>query len=122
MFDLTTPEQAGELEESVFTGMGKRILCRYCHGIITDHDQKTTHQGQFIHQRVNPAGFTYEFGCYADAPGCSTPGKAAIEHTWFPGYSWKLALCRSCGEHLGWLFEGEDSFYGLIQDRLVHED
>ena len=78
-------------------------------------------QGQFIHYRTNPAGVTFEFGCYADAPGCSTLGEATTEHTWFPGYSWKLAVCQGCGEHLGWLFKGDDSFYGLIQDRLVSE-
>ncbi len=120
-FDLTTPDQASELEDALFTARIKRLLCRYCRCIITDDDQKTTREGQFIHYRTNPAGVAFEFGCYVDALGCSTLGEVTTEHTWFPGYSWKLAVCQGCGEHLGWLFKGDDSFYGLIQDRLVLE-
>lgn len=100
----------------------KRILCRFCLDPVTDNSQKTTSLGRFVHFRTNPAGFTFEFGCYSDAPGCSTVGEATTEHTWFPGHSWKLAVCRRCGEHLGWSFRGDASFYGLILDRLVPEE
>jgi len=26
------------------------------------------------------------------------------EHSWFPGYAWRMAHCRSCRGHLGWGF------------------
>ena len=124
-FDATAPDKikpARRAEGDALTDEGNRLLCRFCLHPITDDNQKTTQQGQFLHCRTNPSGFTFEFGCYATAPGCSTRGEATIEHTWFPGYSWKLALCRNCGEHLGWLFTGDALFYGLIQDRLVSEE
>ena len=122
LFDLTTPDQDSGLEDAVFTFEGKKLLCRYCRYVITDDNQKTTRHGQFIHCRSNPVGYTFEFCCYATAPGCSTLGVATVMHTWFPGYSWKLAACQACAAHLGWLFEGDASFYGLIQDRLVAEE
>lgn len=27
------------------------------------------------------------------------------EHSWFPGYAWRLAVCPQCGAHVGWSFE-----------------
>lgn len=109
-------------EGDAFAERQKRLLCRFCLHPVTDNSHKTTPLGRFVHCRTNPAGFTYEFGCYSDAPGCSTVGEATSEHTWFPGHSWKLAVCRNCSEHLGWSFSGDTSFYGLILDRLIAEE
>ena len=123
-FDATASDEiklGRKPEGDAFAEKEKRLLCRFCLEPVTDNSQKTTSLGRFVHCRTNPAGFTFEFGCYADAPGCSTVGEATTEHTWFPGHSWKLAVCRSCGEHLGWSFRGDASFYGLILDRLVSE-
>ncbi|CAL1145905.1 unnamed protein product [Cladocopium goreaui] len=49
--------------------------------------------------------------------------------TWFPGWIWRMAICRRCGTHLGWRFEsrswnrsggrGDASlFWGLIWRHL----
>ena len=124
-FDATAPDEIKpgiKPEDDAFVEKEKRLLCRFCLNTITDNSRETTALGQFIHCRTNPAGFMFEFGCYAGAPGCSSRGAATTEHTWFPGHSWKLAICRYCGEHLGWLFRGDISFYGLILDRLVSEE
>ena len=124
-FDATAPDEikpGRKAEDDALVEKEKRLLCRFCLNTITDNSRKTTTLGQFIHCRTNPAGFMFEFGCFADAPGCSSRGEATAEHTWFPGHSWKLAVCRYCGEHLGWLFKGDSSFYGLILDRLVSEE
>ena len=124
-FDATAPDEikpGRKAEDDALVEKEKRLLCRFCLNTITDNSRKTTTLGQFIHCRTNPAGFMFEFGCFADAPGCSSRGEATAEHTWFPGHSWKLAVCRYCGEHLGWLFKGDSSFYGLILDRLVAEE
>jgi hypothetical protein len=78
--------------------------------------------GSTVHRRVNPAGIVFEFGCFASAPGAAVIGEPTEEHSWFPGYVWSYVLCRGCGEHLGWHFQGADSpFHGLILDRLVPE-
>ena len=46
------------------------------------------------------------------------------EYTWFPPYSWTIASCRQCHEHLGWVFwhrpdqEWVKVFVSLIVTRL----
>jgi hypothetical protein len=64
----------------------------------------------------------FTFGCFEAAPGALPLGEATALHTWFPGYTWRVAHCRACGVHLGWRFGGgEPGFYGLILDRLVSD-
>ena len=53
------------------------------------------------------------------APGAAPAGGASDEFTWFPGYSWRIALCRDCGRHMGWQFLGDDDFFGLIKTHLT---
>jgi hypothetical protein len=33
-----------------------------------------------------------------------TSGTPTDEYSWFPGYSWTIATCKGCSEHLGWVF------------------
>lgn len=47
-------------------------------------------------------------------------GRPSLEFSWFPGYTWQIATCGQCNQHLGWKFvAGEASnlkpkkFYGL---------
>ena len=102
--------------------MKGRIYCRNCNEMITDSDQGIDKNGSHIHYCTNPAGHSYRFACYRQALGCQDLGKSSFEHSWFSTYSWKIAVCRACSEHLGWFFIGEGSFYGLIIDRLRVDD
>ena len=99
-----------------------KLKCHLCSFNITDEEMRIDVLGQVTHCRTNPGGFTYRFRCFRDAPGCSAIGTPVSEHTWFAGYVWQIACCRQCGEHLGWLFKGEDRFYGLIEGRVVTDD
>ena len=67
---------------------------------------------------MNPEGTVFVIGCFAQAPGCVAIGAPMLEWTWFPGCRWQVALCRACGEHLGWRYTGADTFHGLILERL----
>jgi len=102
-------------------GSGK-IRCRSCHQVITDGEQGIHQNGSHIHTCTNPHDHCFRFACYQEAPGCTQVGSVSYEHSWFTGHSWQIALCGACGEHLGWLFTGEDRFYGLIVNRLVDEN
>jgi hypothetical protein len=74
------------------------------------------------HRKTNPAGYTFDIGCFRRAPGASAWGEASAEHPWFAGHTWQIALCAGCGAHLGWAFQAEGSrFHGLILDRLRPE-
>ena len=81
-------------------------------------------QGNHEHRFMNPGGFLYHIGCFAEAVGCVVVGPASCEYPWFPGLDWRLALCGGCRVQLGWHFRGEAGvgFFGLILDRLREGD
>ena len=96
------------------------ILCRNCHFIITLPTERTVIDGLHKHTFANPHGIVFEIGCFLNASGCVYTGSITNEFSWFKGYYWQIAICRSCLQHLGWVFRSNDlqSFHGLILDRL----
>ncbi|HEY8430306.1 MAG TPA: cereblon family protein [Sandaracinaceae bacterium] len=97
----------------------RALLCRMCRSAITTRAARIEVHGAHEHRRVNPSGVDFHLGCFARAPGCIVEGEPTTFWTWFPGYAWQIASCRTCGEHLGWAFSGETSFFGLILPRMV---
>jgi hypothetical protein len=123
LFDPAREDEAGARPQ---TGtkknekLEKRLFCAACRLPVTDQDQRIAMLGAHAHSCVNPHGLLFHIGCFREAPGCAASGAATTEHTWFPGYAWRVAHCARCGTHLGWRFEGGDSgFYGLIVKRLT---
>ncbi len=100
------------------------IRCAQCFQPITRIGDKLSMQGMHLHTFANPHGIVFEIGCFREAMGCRYTGPPTKEFTWFSGYAWKIALCKKCMLHLGWLFlaTGKNSFYGLIIDRLVYPE
>ncbi len=95
------------------------IRCAACGIVVTTGKARTVVNGSHRHVFCNPAGLVFEIGCFQTAPGCTPAGPASQEFSWFPGSAWRIAVCRQCGVHLGWRFQGEGGiFYGLILDRL----
>jgi hypothetical protein len=96
------------------------IRCRACDFVVTSGRQRIDVQGAHEHRFMNPAGFLYHIGCFAEAVGCTIVGPASPEYPWFPGMTWRHALCGGCQAHLGWHFRGDKQvgFFGLILDRL----
>ncbi|MEO7091809.1 MAG: cereblon family protein, partial [Polyangiales bacterium] len=71
--------------------------------------------GAHEHTFMNPAGIVHHVGCYGAAPGCAQVGATHEAFSWFPGWTWQIAVCGQCREHLGWIFRcGADQFHGLI--------
>jgi hypothetical protein len=97
------------------------IVCRQCLHIITFATEQRIINGAHIHTFANPEGIIFEIGCYQEAQGCGYIGSASWEFTWFNGYAWRIAICRSCLAHLGWRFSGAGGhfFHGLITSRLI---
>lgn len=97
-----------------------RLFCAHCRHAVTDQAQRIAMLGAHAHTCTNPRGLTFHLGCFREAPGVVAAGPATTEHTWFPGYAWRIAACARCGVHLGWCFEGTaDGFYGLITRQLT---
>ena len=98
------------------------IRCSRCQQLVTDTAQRMDKNGAHRHTCTNPAQQTFNIGCFKEAPGCTHVGSATSNHTWFLGYSWRIAICSSCGTHLGWMFiSSGDCFHGLILDALVED-
>ena len=102
---------------------GGRLYCAACGSWITRQDQRVPVNGAHTHIFRNPHGLDFKIGCFATAPGCGQVGEATEEWTWFPGYSWQVAVCNHCGSHLGWryLSRAGDVFYGLILRQLAEQ-
>ena len=107
------------LEETA--ARGEQILCRFCHAPITRSMDAMEAGGAHRYRVVNPHGITFELACFHQAPGCDIRGQATPEDSWFAGFSWQLAQCSDCHEHLGWYYErsGCESFFGLIATKLI---
>ena len=100
------------------------VRCRRCGQSVTTPSERVYPLGEHIHERCNPHGYCFRFGCFGTAWGIATIGEATAGDTWFPGYRWRIVLCLGCGNHLGWRFQGSEGkelnlFYGLILERLV---
>ncbi len=97
------------------------ILCRNCGHAIARPNDRAERNGSHRHTFANPHGIVYEILCFISADGCAGSGQATDEFTWFKGYRWRVAVCRACLVHLGWIFTAGsgDQFYGLIFDRLI---
>jgi hypothetical protein len=96
------------------------ILCRRCGQEITQAEYAVTINGRHEHTFTNPAGVTYQIGCFSAAGGCVVFGPPVFEYTWFPGFAWAVGLCSNCYLHMGWLYQSpETNFFGLITTNLV---
>jgi hypothetical protein len=112
------PDEDPDTSENVRAG--RSILYAACDATITSLRHRITIQNKHEHRFMNPGGFLFLFGCFAEAIGCTIVGPGSSEYAWFPGYTWRFALCGACGQHLGWHFrkDGQEAFFGLILDRL----
>ena len=105
--------------ELLLSEMEPFILCRICGNRITTLDAIIAVNGQHRHTCTNPAGITFEIGCFSSASGCLIYGVPTYEYTWFESYRWSLAFCSRCTTHLGWYYQSEEEgFFGLILNRL----
>jgi len=91
------------------------LRCAVCDHRITDRGYRIEHSGAHEHTFVNPHGIVHTIGCYSSAPGCAHVGDIVETFSWFPGFSWQIAICGNCQTHMGWVFRcGDEQFHGLI--------
>lgn len=113
-----------DLQELSEISTEELIVCAHCHTAITHHVHRIQVLQSHQHCFTNPAGIIYNIRCFSEALGCLILGEATIKDSWFGGFSWQIAFCDCCGEHLGWYYQGiregnaTQYFYGLIGNRL----
>ena len=49
---------------------------------------------------LNPHGYVHDMVTLASAVNVMPMGNSETANSWFPGYAWTLAYCRSCTHHL----------------------
>jgi len=97
----------------------RELRCVACDHAITKPAFRLSEGGRHIHVFTNPHGYTFQIGCFSEAPGAGATGPPSDEWAWFPGTVWRAAACRGCLAHIGWSFErGEALFWGLITAKL----
>jgi hypothetical protein len=107
-------------------GNGTRSYkCAFCGSAVTYSDRFVEIAGSIAHSFTNPQGVRCDFHTFSSCPGLVAQGEATEEYSWFPGYKWSLALCRGCGNHLGWRYEsvsGSDRpmvFWGILRCHIL---
>ncbi len=96
------------------------IRCVACRETVTEERYRISVRDSHVHVFTNPYGIVFEIGCFELAPGCRLVGPPSDEFTWFPGFSWQIAVCSGCENHLGWRFTSDVRiFWALVLDRLV---
>ena len=112
--------EAGAAVEDADTDEPAAIRCAQCELRLTTADAGVERGGAHRREFTNPAGIIFRVRAFRWIAACKHLGNPTSEHSWFPGYAWRIALCPDCGTHLGWGFEsGEDRFHGLIATRIV---
>jgi hypothetical protein len=100
---------------SAGVGGDDALRCAACDHAITEGAYRSEMSGAHEHTFVNPAGIVHHIGCFVAAPGCAYTGSPEAAFSWFPGWSWQIAVCARCRAHLGWIFRlSGQQFHGLI--------
>lgn len=83
----------------------KAYRCASCQSLIASSDNLAAVFGSSTHSFANPAGVRCDFFSFLFCPGAVGVGPPTEADSWFPGYLWSFALCRHCGEHVGWRYQ-----------------
>jgi len=71
---------------------------------------------------VNPHGYVHDMFTVRRVQNVSYSGRAHTEFSWFPGYSWTVMNCSTCGAHMGWKFKSRRlkpaKFYGINRSAI----
>jgi hypothetical protein len=120
--DAVEHDQQVDTREKDHAEKKDALCCAACKYPITREQDRIQVNEQHQHVFANPHGYIFQIGCFAQAPGCLIAGEETAFFSWFPGYTWRYALCGQCGTLLGWAFRSQMSqFLGLILDRLTQE-
>lgn len=99
---------------------GSRVICAACGAFVAAAADRMEVNGAHEHAFINPAGLIFRVGCFAEAPGVHAVGEESAHWTWFVGFAWRAARCRSCHEHLGWCYRSAlATFVALILDKVA---
>jgi hypothetical protein len=108
-----------EPEKKTDATLERAVVCRECKHALSKESERIEVGGKPQHTFVNPHAYAFTIVCFKIAPGCVGFGERSTYWSWFERHAWRIALCGGCSAHVGWSFEGESSFHGLVIDRIA---
>ncbi|CAH0663825.1 unnamed protein product [Chilo suppressalis] len=101
------------------------LCCASCLTDIARREHVFAMSSDGLHSNyTNLGGFVHDVVTVSRAHNISLEGGASHEYSWFPGYTWSIALCRLCAAHVGWRFDAmkrrlrPQQFYGLCRNQV----
>jgi DNA-directed RNA polymerase subunit RPC12/RpoP len=131
-------EGTGPLSAGIDEKESKSYRCAACKSVITYADRLVDLLGKSLHRCKYSPGVFCELFTFSSCPGAFNIGEPNEYYSWFPGYGWSFAVCRKCGNHLGWRYKATPrlpevaefigieqfpEFWGIMARRVYpHED
>lgn len=104
------------------------IRCRNCLTRIGRRsDMVAASSDSAIGSNSKPHSFVKEMITVCNASGLALHGDPSKAHSWFPGYTWTIALCAACESNIGWLFRAyqknlHPKSFWAIRTRQISDD
>lgn len=120
--DMNEPVKASKpIFNNPSLATAERMVCAHCGEDITRASLRIAVNGSHRHVVPTEHGIDQEIGCFSLAPGCLSVGHFFLDFGDQEEGFWQMAVCASCGNHLGWHHQTDGSFgfYGLILDHLA---
>ncbi|XP_030034498.1 protein cereblon isoform X2 [Manduca sexta] len=99
------------------------LCCSSCMGEIARREHIFAMSSEGVHSNyTNLGGYMHDIVTVSRAVNTELNGSPSAEYSWFPGYTWTIALCQSCMAHVGWRFDAlkrnlrPQQFYGLCRN------
>ncbi|XP_049878734.1 protein cereblon-like [Pectinophora gossypiella] len=102
----------------------KNVLCCVsCAAEIARREHILAMSSEGVHSNyTNLGGYMHDIVTVSRAANTELTGTASAEYSWFPGYTWTIAVCAACMAHVGWRFDAQkrslrpQQFYGLCRN------
>ncbi|KAI5631997.1 yippee zinc-binding/DNA-binding /Mis18, centromere assembly domain-containing protein [Phthorimaea operculella] len=96
------------------------LCCATCANEIARRDHIFAMSSEGVHSNyTNLGGYMHDIVTVSRAVNIELTGAPSAEYSWFPGYTWTIAVCSACMAHVGWRFDAmrkslrPTQFYGL---------
>ncbi|CAH1634959.1 unnamed protein product [Spodoptera littoralis] len=105
------------------------LCCSSCMAQIARKEHIFPMSSEGVHSNyTNLGGYMHDILTVSEVCGVAPSGAASAEYSWFPGYTWTVAVCANCMVHVGWRFEAmkrslrPSEFYGLCRNYVQPYD
>ncbi|KAJ2945064.1 hypothetical protein O0L34_g9122 [Tuta absoluta] len=102
------------------------LCCATCANEIARRDHIFAMSSEGVHSNyTNLGGYMHDIVTVSRAVNTELTGAPSSEYSWFPGYTWTIAVCSACMAHVGWRFDAmrrtlrPAQFYGLCRNYVV---